>query len=164
MTTLAALAPLPPDYARLTYQEQDDVNPLQRLIADAMEAAGMPLERRGSKAELSRRAGVEDAIISNIFNRPRYVPEDDVRAKLSNALGIPRSALDAAAAEIKGLRIYSTSEQPDASRGMRLLDEAHADLALSAADLSPDDLAEIRAKLDAIAAQVTKRHKGDRDE
>jgi hypothetical protein len=47
---------------------------------------------------------------------------------------------------------------------MRLLDEAHADLALSAADLSPSDLAEIRAKLDAIAAQVTKRHKGEPDE
>ena len=159
MTTTLALAPRPsyaPDYSN---QELDEVNPLQQLLADAMAAAGMPLDKRGSKAELSRRAGVEDAIISNVFNRPRYVPDEDVRQRLATTLGIPRTAIDQAAAEIKGLRVYGLSD----SDSMRRLDALSGDLALSATELTGEERAAIARRLEEIAAEFRRTVTPDDD-
>lgn len=134
-----------------------DVNPLQQLIADAMAAAGMPLDKRGSRAELSRRAGVEDAIISNLLNRPRYVPDEGVRQKLATALGIPRAAIDSAAAQIKGLRVYPVG---DSGEYPHALDAVRAALALSSTDLTQRDLEEIDRRLAEIAEEIERRAKG----
>lgn len=140
----------------LDYQGPGFVNSLQQLLADAMAQAGMPVDRRGSKAELSRRSGVEDAIISNIFNRPRYVPDDGVRQALCSTLGISRTTLDSAAAEIKGLRIYTTD--PGADLPARI-DDWHADFTASVGDLTSAQIAEIKAKLDEIEADLARQVK-----
>lgn len=134
------------------------VNPLQQLIAQAMAAAGMPLEQRGSKAELSRRSGVEDAIISNIFNRPRYVPEPAVRESIARALGIAPHRLDAAAAEIKGLRVYPAGERPL----VKMFDEARDTLILASDELSDEDVAAIEQRIAQIQEDLLRRTRSAR--
>lgn len=126
-------------------QELLTVNALQRILAARMEELGFPLTQRGSRAELSRRSGVEDAIVSNIFNRPRYVPEEGVRAALAQALGIPPHTLDAAAAEIKGLRVYPAGAHGEVSR---MLDDVRASFVMAADELTPAELDEIARKMD----------------
>jgi hypothetical protein len=43
---------------------------------------------------------VSEKVISNVFKRNAYLPEDRHRAALATALGIPQSRLDAAGPEI----------------------------------------------------------------
>lgn len=82
-----------------------------------MEARGYPPGKRGSKADLSRAAVVEDAIVSNIFNRPHYVPEPHVMVDLAKALRIShREILDAAAAVS---RAKSNHRQTNGTAGRR---------------------------------------------
>jgi hypothetical protein len=70
---------------------------------------------------------------------------------LASSLGIPRHALDAAAAEIKGLRVYPTGRPGEVAR---MLDDVRASFALAANDLTPDELAEIGRQMDVLDADV----------
>lgn len=129
-----------------------NLNPLQRLIADGMARAGFPLEQRGSQAELARRSGVSRQIVNHVFARAMYVPDPAHRVALARAVGIAPHVLEAAAAEMKGLRIYSADRS-----AVRLLDELHADIVLSEEELSDEDLAEIEQKIDQIQADLQRR-------
>lgn len=133
----------------------DTLNPLQRLISDAMTRAGIPLDERGSKAALSRRSGVSETIIGYIFNRPAYLPEAAHRAAIGEALGIPTGDLDNAGASIKGLRVHASG-----SRVIASLNEVRSDLILAADELSPDELAAAQALLDDLAKKVADRLRG----
>ena len=93
------------------------MNALQQVISEAMAGAGAP-SKRGSKAWLARRCAETQGgskrdldqrsrtfatIISNIFSRDNYLPDEPQRAAIATALGIRKSALDDAEATIKGL-------------------------------------------------------------
>ncbi|MGW9032701.1 hypothetical protein ACWGQ5_53995, partial [Streptomyces sp. NPDC055722] len=72
---------------------------LDAWVADAMAAAGFPLDQRGSRAELARRSGVDQALVSNVFLRDPYVPQLKTRRALGAALGLEPEVVDQAAAE-----------------------------------------------------------------
>lgn len=141
--------------ADTVFDTMDALNPLQRLIADAMDAAGMPHDARGSKAELSRRSGVPRSTISYIFSREAYLPETGARAALAIALGIPKADLDEAGAAIKGLRVHASG-----SRVIAHLNEVRSDLILAADELTPDELAAAQSLLDDLAKKVAERLRG----
>jgi hypothetical protein len=128
------------------------VNPLQRVIADAMANAGMPLDQRGSKAELSRRSGVSETIIGYIFNRPAYLPDDRHRKALAKALGIPKGDLDNAGAAIKGLRAHTTG--PDV---LQQLGEVRSAIVLGETELSPAQLKRAQKELARLADEVAEQ-------
>ncbi len=100
------------------------MNALQRALVDALrESPDLPDHgQRGWQAQLSRRSGVSEQVISNVFKRDAYLPEDRHRAALATALGIPQSRLNAAGAEIKGLRAHGsvlrTIDQLDAESNL----------------------------------------------
>ena len=131
------------------------VNPLQRVIADAMAAKGHPIDTHGSKAWLAREADIWPTIITYIFNRENYLPESEHRAKLARALGIPKADLDDAGAAIRGLRGYATG-----SDVMRHLDEARAVIVLGEGELTPAELRKAQKKLDRLADEIAERLRG----
>ena len=149
----------------------DSVNPLQRVIADAMQRAGIPLEARGSKAELARRVAAalggprEDAtqrartsatIVTYIFNRPAYLPDETHRVAIAKALGMSKADLDAAGAAIKGLRAYASG-----SDVLRSLDEVRAMIVLSRDEMSAAELRKAKRQLEKLADEVAARLRGE---
>lgn len=162
-----ALAPAPKtalvdldEMQDLQYMPASSMNPLQQLLAEAMRKAGIPLEARGSKAELQRRSGVHRNILDNLFARPRYVPAEKQRAALARALGIPRADIDTAAAQIKGLRVYTTEPVSEAGDVVRQLDQATQSFLLASDELSQDELDEVAAKIDELVDELRRRAKG----
>lgn len=137
----------------------DRVNPLQRVIADAMTRAGMPYGQRGSKAELARRSGVSETIIGYIFNRPAYLPDDRHRAAIAKALHIPKNDLDQAGATIRGLRAHASG-----SDALRQLDDVRATIVLGEAEMTDAELKKVKKQLDRLAAEVAERLSADRPE
>ena len=133
------------------------VNPLQRVVAEAMAAAGYPLEARGSKAWLARQSGVSETIVGYIFNRENYLPDAAHRAKLARALGIPKADLDNAGAAIRGLRAHATG-----SDVMRHLDEVRAAIVLGEGELTPAELRKAQKQLDRLADEIAERLRGKR--
>lgn len=167
MSALAlATMPQTPDIDPQWHSRSPDrVNPLQKLLADAMADAGMPLDRRGSKAELSRRSGVSETIIGFILNRPRYVPDEAQRVKLCRALGIPRERMDTAAAKIKGLRVYTNPSPSDAPPSpqdvVQRLDADVSDFLLALDEMSDAERDEAVARIDELAAEIRRRTEGN---
>lgn len=135
------------------------VNPLQRVLAEAMSRAGMPYGARGSQAELSRRSGVSQGIISYIFVRPAYLPDEEHRAALAKALGIPKNDLDQAGAAIKGLRAHASG-----SEALRQLADVRATIVMSESEMTPAELKRVKKQLDRLADEVAERLRGDRPE
>ena len=155
----------------LCVDQGTSVNPLQRVIAEAMQRAGIPLEARGSKAELSRRVaaalgGPKDdldqrartvaTIVTYIFTRPAYLPDEWHRAAIAKALNIPKVDLDNAGAAIKGLRANASG-----SDVLRSLQDVRAMIVLSEVDLSPAELRKARKELERLADEVATRLRGE---
>lgn len=149
----------------------DGVNPLQRVIAEAMTREGIPLEKRGSRAELARRMSIAlrdepgdpdqrirtlQTIIGYIFNGHRdnenYLPDEKHRAALAKALKIPLRDINDAGSAIKGLRVYSSG--PDV---LQQAQDLRATLVLGEAELSDAQLKRMRKMLADLAAEVDER-------
>jgi hypothetical protein len=102
--------------ARVELQEagQEDLEPdlstenpdnaFRRALRDAMVEREIPIDKRGSKAELSRQSGVSETIIGYVFSRPNYIPDLRQRERLAEGLRIAAERLNGPAGEVLATR------------------------------------------------------------